>query len=70
MTQKMFPVLEDYEPFLTDDIINRTSCDKNVNKFGLELLEYCKTYMLLICNGRKGGDSDIGNYTFIGAHGN
>lgn len=25
---QIVPVVEDYEPFLTDDIINRASCDK------------------------------------------
>lgn len=68
--KNIVPALEEYEPFLNDDMTKRTSCDKQVNKFGLELLEFCKTYMIRICNGRKGRDQGIGNFTFIGAGGN
>lgn len=52
------PILEDYEDFLTDIVDKRSSCDKQVNNFGRALLNFCKTYSLLICNGRTGEDKE------------
>ena len=66
---KIVPALEEYEYFLNDDVMKRTSCDMHVNKYGLELLEFCKAYMMRICNGRKGLDRDIGDFTYIGTNG-
>ena len=68
--KNIVPVLEEYQDFLHDKASIRTSCDKGVNKFGLELLELCRVYMLRICNGRQSSDNGIGNFTSIGGGGN
>ena len=65
------PGLQDYEEYLLDDEIDkRVSCDKHVNKFGLALIQFCKTFMLQICNGRIDLDKHIGEFTFMGVNGN
>ena len=65
------PSLQNYEDYLLDDInIKRNSCDKQVNKFGMDLLHFCKTYMIHIRNGRYGADKDAGHFTFTGTNGN
>ena len=42
---------------------NRISKDKNTNTMGHELLEFCKTCLLFIANGRLGTDRNIGQFT-------
>lgn len=37
----------------------------NVNSFGIELLEFCKTYILHIANDRLFGDKGKGCFTYI-----
>ena len=68
--QTDIPELEEYEDILSDDCPKRTSCDKVVNKFGSDLLEFCKSYSLRILNGRMGTDKQIGEFTFVGPTGN
>ena len=63
--------LRDYEEFLNDSVATRrVSCDKQTNKFGKDLISFCKNYMMQICNGRIGEDKDIGQFTFVGPNGN
>ena len=51
-------------------IRKRESCDNQINKFGLDLIKFCKTSMLQICNGRYGDDRGIVHFTFTGVNGN
>ena len=45
--------LRHYEEFFNDSVATRrVSCDKQTNKFGKDLISFCKNYMLQICNGR------------------
>ena len=68
---RVVPTLRHYEEYLQDDIFTkRASCDTHTNKFGLELIEFCRTYMVHICNGRYDEDKGIGHYTFTGPNGN
>ena len=69
-TDKIVPDLEEYREILNDNCQKRVSCDKVRNKFGKELLDFCKTYAVRILNGRAGEDSRVGNFTFIGPSGN
>ena len=63
--------LRDYEDYPLDEVnVTRKSCDKNINRFGLDLIQFCKTYMFQICNGRIGEDKGIGNFTVTGTNGN
>ena len=65
------PALRHYEEYLQDDIITkRASCDTHTNTFGIDLIQFCRTYMVHICNGRYDEDKDIGHYTFTGPNGN
>ncbi|MEW8542874.1 MAG: reverse transcriptase family protein, partial [Candidatus Thiodiazotropha sp.] len=66
------PDLDEYDEILNtcDGVRNRSSCDKTVNKFGKQLINFCIAYSLLIINGRNGDDEGIGNFTFTGAMGN
>lgn len=66
------PDLEEYDEIINtfDEMRARVSCDKTVNKFGKELINFCITYSLLIINSRSGEDEGIGNFTFVGATGN
>ena len=50
--------------------MTRKSCDKNINRCGLDLIQFCKTYMFQICNGRIGEDKGIDHFTFTGTNGN
>ena len=58
---------DDYTP---DMQLPRFSEDKgHVNNNGLLLLDMCKQTGLRIMNGRVGGDTGIGRYTFVGSRG-
>ena len=58
------PLFRDYEEYLLDDIIDkRASRDKQINKRGIDLIQFCKTNMLQICNGRMDEDRSIGHFT-------
>lgn len=58
---------DDYTP---DMQLPRFSEDKGqVNNNGLLLLDMCKQTGLRIMNGRVGGDTGIGHYTFVGSRG-
>ncbi|MEW8547371.1 MAG: endonuclease/exonuclease/phosphatase family protein [Candidatus Thiodiazotropha sp.] len=52
------PDLEEYDEILNvhNNIPDRVSCDKITNKFGSDLINFCKSYSLLIVNGRVGED--------------
>ena len=64
------PELHEYYEILNDDFdIPRRSCDKTVNKFGKDLIEFCKAYSFIILNGRIGKTDNSGDYTFIGQQG-
>ena len=65
------PDLEEYDEIINscDGVRKRVSCDKTVNKFGKELINFCIAYSLLIINGRNGYDEGIGNFTLTGARG-
>ena len=40
------PSLMDYKDYLLDEVnVTRKSCDKNINRFGLDLIQFYKTYM-------------------------
>ena len=60
------PQLEEFEDILSvnEDVHPRVLCDKKVNKFGKELVTFCKAYSLLIANGRTGDDKNVGNFTY------
>ncbi|MEW8548220.1 MAG: endonuclease/exonuclease/phosphatase family protein [Candidatus Thiodiazotropha sp.] len=66
------PELEEFDDILFNNshVPVRVSCDKTVNKFGRDLLNFCITYSLLIVNSRIGEDKDIGNFTFVSSNGN
>lgn len=55
------PTLRHYEEYLQDNIITkRASCDTNTNTIYLDLIPFCKTHMMHICNGRYDEDKDTG----------
>ena len=41
----------------------RANCDRQTNNNGRSLVEMCKEHGLLICNGRVGSDSGVGQLT-------
>lgn len=57
------------EDYLTDLPLKRVSEDKGYNRYGSELLDFCKQTGLRILNGRVGADIDIGKYTYVGSTG-
>ena len=61
-THDMLPLPDDYE---TDLIEPRYSLDvkAKINENGTKLLEMCKTLGLRMCNGRRGKDKNVGNFT-------
>ena len=39
------PSLRDYEDYLLDEVnVTRKSCEKNINRFSLDMIQFCKTY--------------------------
>ena len=60
------PTLRNYEEYRQDETITKKiSCDKYTNKFGLDLIKLCKTYMIQTCNGRYVEDKGISHFTVI-----
>ena len=41
----------------------RSNCDKQINDYGKYLTDMCIEHGLIICNGRIGGDRDVGHFT-------
>lgn len=61
------PELHEVADMLNNDIgMVRGSSDKISNKFGCQLLKFCKSYTLYIVNGRFGSDKGKGDFTLIG----
>lgn len=62
------PELKEFNDIFDNDIgIERVSLDKKTNKFGHELLDFCKVFSCYIVNGRFGSGGD--GYTFINQNG-
>ena len=59
--------LPDY--YSTDIPLKRVSEDRVFNRFGSELLDFCKQTGVRILNGRAGVDGDIGKYTYVSGAG-
>ena len=57
----------DYSDGLVDvvqaDLLPRTSKDSHTNNMGHELISFCKSMQLSICNGRVGSDANVGDLT-------
>ena len=66
-TAAHIPVLPD--DYATDLPLKRVSEDRGFNRYGSELLDFCKQTGLRILNGRVGADSDIGKCTYVGSAG-
>ena len=45
------------------DLLPRTSKDSHTNNMGHELISFCKSMQLFICNGRVGSDMNVGDLT-------
>jgi hypothetical protein len=58
------PVIEHLGPFERnkDSVLQRSSCDITINKYGRKLKQICQGFDLQIANGRAPGDR-LGNYT-------
>ena len=64
------PHLREFEDFLESEVDTvRVNSDDKVNKFGRQLINFCKSYGCLIANGRFGNDVNKGDYTFINRNG-
>lgn len=64
------PEMHEYTDILDNPtMIPRTSQDDKVNKYGYELIDFCKTYACYIVNGRIGYDKNRGDFTFINDNG-
>lgn len=64
--RNIYDDLDAYQDIFQDELIPpRTSPDKKVNSFGLDLLEFCKSYNMPIANGRLLGDKARGDFTYI-----
>ena len=57
---------DDYQ---LDAPMQRTSEDCGFNKYGTNLLDFCKLTGFRILNGRVGQDRNIGKYTYVGSTG-
>ncbi|MCG8044774.1 MAG: reverse transcriptase domain-containing protein, partial [Candidatus Thiodiazotropha endolucinida] len=57
------------EDYTTDTPLRRLSEDKGFNRYGSELLDFCKQTGLRIFNGRAGNDGNIGKCTYVGSSG-
>ena len=53
----------------TDIPLKRVSEDRVFNRFGSELLDFCKQTGVRILNGRTGVDGDIGKCTYVSGAG-
>ena len=64
------PELDEFNDILNNDLgMVRSNSDVKVNKFGRQLIHFCKTYECSIINGRMGKDAGKGEYTFINQNG-
>ncbi|WAR16569.1 hypothetical protein MAR_031163, partial [Mya arenaria] len=64
------PELKEFSDIIDSDIgIERISCDTKSNKFGRELLEFCKVLSCYIVNGRFGRYDRGAGFTFINQNG-
>ena len=57
------------DDYSTDLPLNRVSEDKGFNRYGSELLDFCRQTGLRILNGRAGVDGNIGKCTYVGSAG-
>ena len=57
------------DDYCTDIPLKRVSEDRGFNRFGSELLDFCKQTGMRILNGRAGVDGDIGKCTYVGSAG-
>ena len=55
------------DDYSTDIPLKRVSEDRGFNRFGSELLDFCKQTGMRILNGRAGVDGDIGKCTYVGS---
>lgn len=63
-------VFNELSDLMDDSHLNkRVSQDRHVNSFGVKLLDFCKTHMMRIANGRLFDDQSIGHFTYIGQTG-
>ena len=60
--QTEIPVLDSISPQDYTQILDRSSCDTKVNKYGKKLKQLCKDHNLVVANGRTPGDL-LGNFT-------
>ena len=54
---------DDLVDVVQTDLIPRTSKDNHTNNMGHELISFCKSMQLFICNGRVGSDMNVGDLT-------
>ena len=48
------------------DVPTRKNCDKTENSHGNKIIDFCKTFDLMILNGRtEGGGGRIGNFRYL-----
>ena len=57
------------DDYSTDLPLKRVSEDRSFNRYGSELLDFCKHTGLRILNGKSGLDSNVGKCTFVGSTG-
>ena len=57
------------DDYVQDQVLDRKSCDKNINEHGRLLLDMCKATGFRILNGRKDQDRE-GHFTCITSQGN
>lgn len=57
------------DDYVTDLPLKRVSEDKGFNRYGSELLDFCKQTGLRILNGRAGEDGSTGKCTYVGSSG-
>ena len=62
-------ILDLPDDYSTDLPLKRVSEDKGFNRYGSELLDFCKQTGLRILNGRAGVDGNIGKCTYVGSAG-
>ena len=57
------------DDYLVDTPLGRVSEDKGFNRYGSQMLDFCKETGLRIVNGRVGSDKGIGKCTYVGSAG-
>ena len=57
------------DDYSTDTPLKRVSEDRGFNRYGSELLDFCKQTGLRILNGRAGVDGNVGKCTYVGSSG-